>query len=318
MNHIYELDRRGFTLIELVVVILIIVILTALIVPAVQRARESARKALCSRNMHQLGIALNSYVSGFGIMPPGNHNHGYSVHASLLPYLEQVPLHNAINFIERPFLAEFNNARLNDTVSHVTLSVFLCPSDGEMKASKPWTNYAGNMGYGRCEGLPYHACNNGAVSILDTAPIRLQSFTDGLSNTAFMAEWLFDPSPPSRKNEKRSVFRLPVAQLSAAQFEQSVSYCRSLDIDQAAIDRGRGRNWMHGTIMVTLYTHAIPVGGHSCINGSSELLGMATAVSQHSGGANTLFADGHVAFTADTVSTALWRALGTRAGNEVN
>ena len=310
------LARKGFTLIEVLVVTMIIGILAALIVPAVQQAREASRRVSCSNNLHQLGVALNAYASDFGTMAPGNHTHGYSLHVCLLPYMEQMALYNSINFLERPYLPTFTTGP-NATVSSVSLSVFLCPSDGGSAGSNMRTNYAGNMGFGRCENLPYGACNNGAISMLSTAPIRLQDFSDGASNTVAMAEWLFNPSPPSRKDDKRSVFQLPVAQGSDSGYEASVSYCLALNIAEAAIDDGRGQNWFHGTIVNTLYTHALPVGGHTCINGSSRLLGIATAVSQHPGGANTLFADGHVSFTADTISTAAWRSMGTRANNDM-
>lgn len=308
--------KGGFTLVEMLVAIMIIGILAALIVPAVQQARESARRVLCSNNLHQLGIAVNAYAAGFGIMPPGNHSHGYSLHSCLLPYIEQGALFNSINFLVRPHLLTFQPGP-NATVFGVSLSVFLCPSDRQPSGSRACTSYCGNMGYGRCQDMPYGACNNGAISMLSSAPISLQAVSDGLSNTVAVSEWLFNPSPPIRKDDKRSVFQLPVPQGSAAQYEDSVSFCRGLAIAQAAIDEGRGENWFHGTIAKTLYTHALPVGGRTCINGSSTLLGIVTAVSQHPGGANTGFADGHVSFIRDTISTATWRSMGTRAGNDV-
>ena len=105
-------DHKGFTLIELLVVIAIIGVLVALLLPAVQAAREAARRAQCVNNLKQIGIALFNYESSIGTFPPGyidyqnNSNNtpdldmgpGWGWAAMSLPFLEQQPLYNAINF----------------------------------------------------------------------------------------------------------------------------------------------------------------------------------------------------------------------------
>src|SRR5215472_10002444 len=95
--------RRGFTLIELLVVIAIIAVLIALLLPAVQAAREAARRSQCINNMKQIGIALHNYHSAVNSLPPGqlegNNWLDFSAHTMLLPYLEQAPLYNAMNFL---------------------------------------------------------------------------------------------------------------------------------------------------------------------------------------------------------------------------
>src|SRR5437764_4173259 len=94
------MPRRGFTLIELLVVIAIIGVLVALLLPAVQAAREAARRMQCSNNLKQLGIALNTYENSIGIYPPGrtSYPHLWSSLAQLLPYLEGGNQFGAINF----------------------------------------------------------------------------------------------------------------------------------------------------------------------------------------------------------------------------
>lgn len=90
--------RSGFTLIELLVVIFIIGVLAALLMVAIQATREAARRTQCMNNLKQLGIALSSYASATGVFPHGGNGRGYSHHAMLLPYLDQMPLYNSINF----------------------------------------------------------------------------------------------------------------------------------------------------------------------------------------------------------------------------
>lgn len=129
--------RRGFTLIELLVVIAIIAVLIALLLPAVQQAREAARKLQCKNNMKQIGLALHNYHDSHGLFPPGyvdrngNPNStpdndlgpGWGWTSHLLPHMDQAVVYNKINF---NLGIENSN---NTTVSKVKFPVFQCPSD---------------------------------------------------------------------------------------------------------------------------------------------------------------------------------------------
>src|SRR6266851_4573200 len=101
--------RSAFTLIELLVVIAIIAVLVALLLPAVQQARESARRAQCKNNLKQIGLALHNYHEALQVFPPGRivnyvngQGHCFSAYAHLLPYLDQTPIYNLINFTMNP------------------------------------------------------------------------------------------------------------------------------------------------------------------------------------------------------------------------
>ncbi|HUQ71374.1 MAG TPA: DUF1559 domain-containing protein, partial [Planctomycetaceae bacterium] len=133
--------RRGFTLIELLVVIAIIAILIALLLPAVQQAREAARRTQCRNNLKQLGLALHNYHDNFNIFPMGfsdvvagnaeRNGSGWAWSAMVLPYLDQAPLYNQFNFNVTPYNCVNCAAPItgNQALVGTQLAAFSCPSD---------------------------------------------------------------------------------------------------------------------------------------------------------------------------------------------
>ncbi len=291
----------AFTLIELMVVVTVIGVLVALLLPAVQAARESARKVACQSQLKQIGLALASYESMAGTLPPLN---SFSPQTYLLPYLEQVPLYNAINFTDGIGAASY----LNVTVKSLQLAVFLCPSDrGTPSVSSSWNNYYANLGTGyQASGL------NGAFADNTT----LRDFRDGLSQTATFSECVRGGPYPNR-DVKGGVFMTP-ALTSSAQFDLFVTTCHGLEPATAPIiDVQKGSTWMFKILGSTLYNHVQPINDRTCMNGQEQFLGAWTAGSRHPGGCLTLFADGHASFLKETMSLQSWRALGTRDGNDI-
>jgi prepilin-type N-terminal cleavage/methylation domain-containing protein/prepilin-type processing-associated H-X9-DG protein len=326
-------NRRAFTLIELLVVIAIIGVLVALLLPAVQSAREAARRAQCVNNLKQIGIALHGYHATLGCFPVGFlypsgpvpsttsvSQYRWSALAQMSPYLEGTNLFNALNF---DFPLAYKPAGggspfwpfypANSTVMATTVGLFLCPSDGAtapMQGSGP-VNYAFCSGTGRNGG---DATNADGTFILGPA-MTLSRILDGSSTTIAASEQLLGlagpysqttpmpiPSPPSR-----AIARGPTPPLTD-------SSCSSAPSGWLL---NKGASWWDGNYLNTLYNHHQPPNSPSydCITYHNP--GWKSPRSHHPGGVNCLFADGHVAFLKDSISLSSWQGLATRAGGEV-
>lgn len=185
--------NRGFTLIELLVVIAIIAILIALLLPAVQQAREAARRSQCKNNLKQMGLAVHNYESTFGTTPPsGEHtvNGGLatevrvffptSFFTAILPYVDQAPLYNQWNF-DYPYLASeatYTNQK-NPTLAKTSISTYLCPSNGNFSEN-------GGNGYGQVDYMPVAYTN-----IIDpgaTPPGTLNQSKGPIANQLWFAD----------------------------------------------------------------------------------------------------------------------------------
>ena len=303
--------RVGLTLIEVVVVIAILSLLCVLLIPAVQSARDAARRATCTRNLQQIGIAFSSYVSTHGIFPQSYTGSGYSPQVIILPYLDQFALYAAINF---SILSNTSFAPENSTAGSVTMDAYLCPADGG-RADVSHTNYAGNRGYGFDEAG--HANNGMFVHPRYGVVVGYHSITDGSSQTALFSEWLVGPDSMRRNDARRSTYVTPVALRKASELEVFIGRCSGLDPETATTSGfGKGLAPFHGDLMSTLYNHNIPPNGRSCVNGGLVQQGSWTAGSNHAG-VNLLMADGHVSPSTRGVALAIWRALGSRAGGEI-
>lgn len=337
---------HGFTLIELLVSLSIISILIALLLPAVQSAREAARRAACSNNLRQMGLALNSYQSGRGTFPllyeglvtsdgtPKGTPLGFgafSVHSSLLPYLEQPGLYDSINFsVPGPGDAgSFDVSRphpANGTAARIALALFLCPSDPAGRSDEGWagTNYRSNLG----TVLPPSGASAAPIEGLNGAfaPLRAfgpEVFLDGLSTTAAFSE------KPSGGGTERGAYNRFIGywwESSGALYtsaDELIAICRSRRSDPPFYSNGVGTTWLQPSFKQTYYNHNagpnrdVPdcIGGW---NGGEPPLsnGSFAARSYHPGGVYVGLVDGHVKFVTNSVGLAVWRGAGTRAGDE--
>lgn len=310
-----QLRCLGFTLVELLVIVSVIGLLVAITLPAVQFAREAARRAACSNNLRQLGLALNAYQSSCGVFPQGRNGAGYSFHTMLLPQLEQTGLWNSINFSVQSGMVDLTEGP-SMTAMATGISTFLCPSDVIDESIPGRTNYPGSAGYALNSGPQAGVFSDGSLGGSDSfSYIGPRAVSDGMSTTVACAEWALGLYPI--RDPIGSVFR--TGDLTEPdEFGQFIAACENVSPLTAEIAlAGKSGTWLLQGLSNTLYNHDLVVNGHSCVNGTSINLGAWTAGSRHPDGANSLFADAHVQFIRSTVALGIWRALGTRAGQEI-
>lgn len=305
--------RRGFTLIELLVVIAIIAILIALLLPAVQQAREAARRTQCKNNLKQLGLALHNYHDVHQCFPFGHEGttKAFSALSMLLPYIEQSTLYSKIDF--NVPVSHANNA----VPMLVELPALRCPSDlaNALPSIGGATNYFANKGSGILWALP-----TGPNAVLPPqdgvmfygSKVRMADITDGTSNTAAMCERLLADGNNGKVSPVADVFFSPASPLTA---DEAVQICNAIDITNLAnqFPLFMGAPWMNGQ---HTYLHTNVPNSRSC---GFFLINRATMPpsSRHIGGVQLLLCDGSVRFISENVDLRAWRAVGTRDGGEI-
>ncbi len=312
-------NQNGFTLIELLVVIAIIAVLIALLLPAVQMAREAARRTQCRNNLKQIGLALNNYHDVHKMFPPSRFlGKEFSALAFLLPQLEQDNVFNTINF-SVPSLGTGSSPIYhpsNDTARLREIEIFLCPSDFQNPLPQLggglnyWSNLGTSLIFGAATGTNANMPKQNGTLHVDSA-VRFQDIADGSSHTAAFSERL-------KRDGSNSILTLDSDLFLASAVpntpDEAMQQCRALNKNNLATQfpTHMGAPWLWGA---HAYQHISPPNDPSC---GFQPAGRSTMTpsSRHVGGVNELFADGSVRFVGNNIDIAIWRAIGSRDGAE--
>ena len=338
-----RIPSAGFTLIELLVVIAIIAVLISLLLPAVQSAREAARRAQCVNNLKQVGIALHNYHDANGVFPIASQQfgnwdttcsywpYGHSLFTAILPYIEQSSIFNAANL---SFVANADApqngvmpGRVQVTALQTQIQTFICPSETSEMTYRNQDFPSSQTSYGAVIGYKdtfrwWFSCLNqippdGVFGLSYSA--RISTITDGTSNTMFVGE-------ASRfRNETETWYN---------EWSDAILWASSIDgvTRPAAFATTAPRLNANLQIPDPTPTFAITGDVDSWIYDPDPTINARNAGqfgfrSQHPGGANFLFGDGSVRFLKETIdmgspryadrNAGVYRKLSTKAGGEV-
>lgn len=328
-------ERQGFTLVELLVVIAIIGVLVGLLLPAVQAAREAARRMQCSNNLKQLGLACHNYESTHGRFPPSavvdlsvnstGNNGSWGGHGRILPFLEQGNLYNAVD------LTIAWDGQM--AIDGLKIPTYACPSDiGSDLVRDPGSGrprlYPTSYGFNFGRWFVFNPSNRqgGDGMFYPNSFLRFASCTDGTSNTLLAADvkaWT-----PYTRNGGPAQTTIPTTQAEAEAIVASGPDFKNTGHTE----------WPDGRVHHTGFTVAIPPnaivrlsnGGHvydqsdfnswqEGRNGSagSPSYALVTSRSYHPSVVQAGLVDGSVRSISESINLTTWHALGTRAGGEI-
>jgi prepilin-type N-terminal cleavage/methylation domain-containing protein/prepilin-type processing-associated H-X9-DG protein len=314
--------QRGFTLIELLVVISVVGVLLALLLPAVQAARESARRARCAGHLKQIALAMLNYENSTGVLPPAKKGCCWGTWlVYTLPYLEQIPLYNSWNVLGNntpgwpigldTALRYFGPA--NVTTTSTRLDLYLCPSD---LTNAPISSTVGASTYS-CTSQNY------AVNFGNT--IAAQTAFQGMP---FLGAPFGDIGSPLADHNQPAHSCVPLSAISdglaATLMASEVVVGQGRDLrgfswwgDAAAFEALHSPNTTFPDVLFSAYYCQNQPPNPPCMGATTAIPDCYAARSRHPGGVNAVFCDGSVHFIKNSIAIDDWRALSTAHGNEI-
>ncbi|HEY2413848.1 MAG TPA: DUF1559 domain-containing protein [Pirellulaceae bacterium] len=347
----------GFTLVELLVVIAIIGVLVALLLPAVQSARESSRRSQCSNNLKQLGLGMHSFHDGMSYFPFNHQLIGVneweatSAHYFILPYIEQKSLQEQIKMPTTSQPGQRISAGASGDAAmwsfdwpgpmSTRLKAFICPSSPKAP-TRGFSTWGGpGCNYGWCFGSRTESiwvnndAQNGIIAQLGPNQRRMKDVTDGLSNTLLASELLSGRGNNAVATYPFDIFYAGTGPYSSVKNKDFATVAELTAIGTAARSlagggflSNNGSNWSwYASTQSSLTTAAppnwqFPTAGASCCPGGSHDWGgggIVPARSLHPGGVNAVYGDGSVRFVANNIDVLTWQLTGSRNdGQSVN
>ncbi|MDR1959083.1 MAG: DUF1559 domain-containing protein [Planctomycetaceae bacterium] len=321
-------SKAAFTLVELLVVIAIIGILIALLLPAVQAAREAARRMQCSNNMKQFALGLMNYHDAHNSFPASiahligangtsTGRRRFNPHTMVLPFVEQSAYWDAI---KNSNVSAWNGS---NSITANPVPAYLCPSDGNSKqignTDVARTNIMYSLGDGALQNAETSQGNSGLPvkaeeSVGHRAPFAsntwkgISAITDGTSNTIAVSE-IVTQSSPSESSIRAGVAKLTLnngltVYVSRCFTVRDPNNPNQIAASYVADGFHRGMKWTDGQPGITGFATLMPPNGPTCSpNGSGDAWGIFTAASNHTGGVNVGLIDGSVHFISETIDT---------------
>jgi len=319
--------QPGFTLIELLVVIAIIAVLIALLLPAVQQAREAARRSQCKNNLKQIALALHNYHDTFGLFPYGGRGEGAStIHSRdswfqrVLPYVDQAPMYQRLESDTTIYFWQAAAGSEMRTIGETVVSAFVCPSDPDQTnnrggASTSWAfqgNYAGNGGVGTytitSSGMIDVSVRSVITPLYSTSGIfsissstRMSNIVDGTSNTLLVGEGIVRPGTGTWGNlggywggATHGAVTFTAAEVPNTSVPDSLYSCKTPNTPSAP--------------------NGAPCSG-STSNSSPNRYNFLR--SYHTGGVQVALCDGSVKFVSNNIDLQTWRKAGIAADGQV-
>ncbi len=298
-------DRDGFTLVEVIVSIGVIGLLMALLLPAIQRVRESSRAVECKSHLHQIGIAVHNHCEKSGGKLPHTH----------LPLTKLLPL------VDMASLADYLDRGTPPSQSVPSgPALYVCPSDPQASTEKWRTSYPINWGT-KILSLNGMVASHGSGTTFDGHPTNLADITDGLSATAMFSEQLVrvvsGPSnisvPMAKQAPLRHVWKTGRDFTDGHELELAAYCLDPVNHNTATLGGYFGTATLGAE---SPYNHIAPANSWSFHIPGESLYGAFAPSSNHPGGVHVLLADGSVRFVSSSIGLPVWWALGSRNGNE--